>query len=104
MICSLRVLNAEETKTVTAAVFQGFLKDPTMTALETGVSKAAMIPTDEAVKIHKAESAGDRKRCLTRVFPIIDQMKTYNRKFFVDDLITAFTIAFVLLPQSIACE
>ncbi|KAJ3248581.1 Solute carrier 26 [Chytriomyces hyalinus] len=74
-----------------------------MTALESGVSKVAMVTTDEAVKIQNAESAGDaKKRCLKRVFPLIDQIKTYNRQLFLDDVIAAFTIAFILLPQSIA--
>ncbi|TPX75352.1 hypothetical protein CcCBS67573_g03387 [Chytriomyces confervae] len=74
-----------------------------MTALESGVSKVAMVTTDEVVKIQNAESAGDaKKRCLKRVFPLIDQIKTYNRQLFLDDVIAAFTIAFILLPQSIA--
>ncbi|KAI8831680.1 sulfate transporter N-terminal domain with GLY motif-domain-containing protein [Chytriomyces cf. hyalinus JEL632] len=74
-----------------------------MTALETGVSKVAMVTTDEVVKIQNAEPAGDaKKRCLKRVFPFIDQVKTHNRQLFLDDVIAAFTIAFILLPQAIA--
>ncbi|KAJ3289900.1 Solute carrier 26, partial [Blyttiomyces sp. JEL0837] len=37
-----------------------------------------------------------------KTFPIIDQMKGYTTKMFLDDLISGVSIAFVLLPQSIA--
>ncbi|KAJ3255020.1 Solute carrier 26 [Chytriomyces hyalinus] len=81
---------------------KGFLKDPKQTALESGVSKVAMMSSDEVVKIQDAQSGGDTQRFIRSLFPLIDQMKTYNRKFFLDDVISSFTIAFILLPQAIA--
>ncbi|KAJ3241984.1 Solute carrier 26 [Chytriomyces hyalinus] len=79
-----------------------FLKDPKQTALESGVSKVAMMSSDEVVKIQDAQSSGDTQRFIRSLFPIIDQMKTYNRTFFFNDLISSLTIAFILLPQAIA--
>ncbi|KAJ3064068.1 Solute carrier 26 [Podochytrium sp. JEL0797] len=64
------------------------------TALATGIPTSGLAQNEPP---HKTPIVH-----LRQMFPLIDQMKTYTKHLFFDDLLTALTIAFVLLPQAIA--
>ncbi|KAI9353764.1 sulfate transporter family-domain-containing protein [Obelidium mucronatum] len=74
-------------------------KEPT---LEAGITNTSNFPFKTRETEQEERHAGEIGSVLEKVFPLIKQMRGYNSKLFIDDLITAFTVAFVLLPQSIA--
>ncbi|KAJ3117829.1 Solute carrier 26 [Phlyctochytrium bullatum] len=68
-----------------------------------------LLKSDEARKYGRHDPDSSQRGGATRfgaflaqIFPQVDQFKRYSLRSFVDDFIAALTIAFILLPQSIA--
>ncbi|KAI8614860.1 sulfate transporter family-domain-containing protein [Chytriomyces sp. MP71] len=64
------------------------------TALATGIPSVGLAKNETTEKSTYAK--------IKTVFPLVEQLQTYDTKLFMDDVVSALTIAFILLPQAIA--
>ncbi|KAJ3008402.1 UNVERIFIED_CONTAM: Solute carrier 26 [Siphonaria sp. JEL0065] len=78
-----------------------FKQEPT---LEAGITNTSNFPFRTKETEQQEAHSHELGSIIEKIFPLVKQMRGYSSRLFLDDLITAFTVAFVLLPQSIACK